>query len=439
MLGRLDASQHSTPPLGEILLSIAGGATPLRGDASLYAESGVKFLRILNVVDGEIIESDLKYITETVHNGELGRSQLAAGDVLMTITGRVGSAAVVQARHLPANINQHLVRLRIDTKRCLSSYLIEWLNCPMGLEISNRSVSGGTRVALDYGAIREIRLPLPTSLSVQKGFVDVMAKARAERQAKFAEADALLAGLDDYVLDTLGLTLTPKDERKIFAIRRSTVPTRFDPHFHLPAFSQVLRMLAANGSEPLGNLGKFSRETWKPEQHESNTFCYIEISSVNRDTGEASAVETRVAEAPSRARMAVVAGDIIVSLTRPHHGSIAQITPELDGCVASTGFAVLRDVNEARVMRDYLWCILRTKMCLAQMLQRASGGNYPAITEPELAKVLIPVPDKDIQKTIATEAHRRREEARRLRAEGEAGWEKAKHWFEEQLLGPAQP
>ena len=111
----------------------------------------------------------------------------------------------------------------------------------------------------------------------------------------------------------------------------------------------------------------------------------------------------------------------------------------MNGCVASTGFSVLRGVTASRVNREYLWCVLRTKMCLQQMLQRASGGNYPAITEPELAKVLLPVPKPAVQETIATEARRRREEARRLRAEAEAGWQAAKRWFEEQLLGPAQP
>jgi len=141
-------------------------------------------------------------------------------------------------------------------------------------------------------------------------------------------------------------------------------------------------MLSENGSEPLENIASFSKEAWKPAQHKGDVFCYIEISNVDRNTGEAKAIETLVSEAPSRARKIVQIHDIIVSLTRPHHGSIAQITPELDGCVASTGFSIIRDVNEARICRDYLWYILRTKMCLSQMLQRASGGNYPAITEP---------------------------------------------------------
>ena len=110
---RLDEADVSTPSLGALLKSISSGATPRRSDSSLYAESGIRFLRILNVEDGEVLDRDLKYITDEVHQGQLNRSQLADDDVLMTITGRVGSAAVVRDYHLPANINQHLVRMRM--------------------------------------------------------------------------------------------------------------------------------------------------------------------------------------------------------------------------------------------------------------------------------------------------------------------------------------
>jgi very-short-patch-repair endonuclease len=83
--------------------------------------------------------------------------------------------------------------------------------------------------------------------------------------------------------------------------------------------------------------------------------------------------------------MFVREGNVIVSLTRPHHGSIAQIDATLDGCVASTGFAVLRSFNRNLITSDYLWTALRTQLCLQQMMQGSSGGNYPAITEDELA------------------------------------------------------
>lgn len=165
--------------LGDILLDIAGGATPKAKDQSLYANSGIKFLRILNVKPNRLDFSDLNHIQPEVHEGLLKRSQLAANDVLMTITGRVGTAAVVTEDDLPANINQHIVRLRIDTKRCLPRYLSAYLNTGLGTLLSNRPVSGGTRVALDYGAIRQTPLLLPT-LDVQRQVIAMVEASNAE-------------------------------------------------------------------------------------------------------------------------------------------------------------------------------------------------------------------------------------------------------------------
>ena len=429
---RLDAALIPTPELGGLLESIAGGATPSRSDDSLYAGGGVRFFRILNVDDGEIVERDLKFVTDDVHNRLLERSRLAAGDVLMTITGRVGSAAVVSEEHLPANINQHIARLRVDPQRCRPEFLSEWLNCPAGLELSNRYVSGGTRVALDYGAIRSLRVLLP-SLATQDALVDAMASARAERQEKLAEADALLAGIDDFLLDALGIAPPAEETRRAFAVRGQFAANRIDPHFHSPDFARIGQMLSQVHCEYLGNVATLSKETWSPQDHQDLTFRYIEISTVSPRTGKADWNEVPTSEAPSRARMQVRADDIIISLTRPHHGSIAHLGPEFDGCIASTGFAVIRNVAE-HVNREYLWCILRAKFCLQQMLQRASGGNYPAIMEPELEKILIPVPDSITQSYIAAKVRQRQNAARQLRDEAEAGWAAAKGRFEVQLL-----
>ncbi len=430
-LRALSLCRYPLGTIGDMLDFIQDGLHGVRR----YVPIGIPLLGVGNVTEDGVDLTEVNRITEEEHE-RLAASHVKRGDLLVTITGRLGTCAVYDS-DAPANLSAHVALCRAKPEHELL-YLKHYLASRFGAASLTKAQIGSTHPHINVRRLAELPIPLPDQQR-QEELATTMEKARAERRAKLAEADALLAGLDGYVLDTLGLMLPPRDERNVFAVRRGAVPARFDPHFHLPEFAQILRMLSANGSEPLGNLVTFSKETWKPEQHEGDTFRYIEISGVDRGTGEASAVETSVAEAPSRARMAVADGDIIVSLTRPHHGSIAQITPELDGCVASTGFAVLRGVDEARVLRDYLWCILRAKICLTQMLQRASGGNYPAITEPELAKVLIPVPDLDIQKTIATEARRRSEEARRLRAEAEAGWQQAKRWFEEQLLGPALP
>lgn len=261
--------------------------------------------------------------------------------------------------------------------------------------------------------------------------------ARERRKAMLSEADELLAGLDGIVLQQLGLTLPPPDDRMIYAVRLGDgFRQRFDANFHTPQFRKIDRMLERHGAERLGTIATLSEERADPRRSGETHFRYIEIGSVSAESGEASAVETPSGEAPSRARMVVHDGDIIVSLTRPHRGSIAVIDESLDGAIASTGFAVVTDFEQHGVDVSYFWAYLRTLLARLQMLQRSSGGNYPAITEDELRNILVPVPSPKIQQTIAAEVARRRAEARRLRAEADRLWEQAKADFEEALLGP---
>lgn len=330
----------------------------------------------------------------------------------------------------------YLIRVRTNENLLSPQFVSDFLSTFTGrLQIDrfSRQIIGMTNINAEE--IRQILIPLPP-LEQQFELVTTMDEARSQRKQKLAQADALLSSLDSYLLNTLGLERPAKDNRKVFSIQCSGINGRFDPHFHAPSFKQVSRLLSTTITASLGSLVSFSKETWKLEDDESSTFRYIEISNVKPETGEARWSEVPVKEAPSRARMVVRTDDIIVSLTRPHHGSIAYLSAEFDGCIASTGFAVIRYVSKL-VDRDYLWCVLRSQICLQQMLQRSSGGNYPAIIKSELENVIVPVPGMAIQKAVVTEVQNRREEARRLRSQAETGWQEAKRWFEEQLLGSA--
>jgi restriction endonuclease S subunit len=184
----LDDCTHPKVSLGELSPELVGGATPTKGDAELYAEGGIKFLRILNVDTNEIVLEDVKYIKDAVHNGELKRSQLSVNDVLMTITGRVGTASVVPQEILPANINQHIVRMRVKRADCLPEYLAVYLNSSLGTALTNRGVTGGTRIALDYEVVRKIQIPLPP-LEIQKSIANELSRRRGQARRLREEAE----------------------------------------------------------------------------------------------------------------------------------------------------------------------------------------------------------------------------------------------------------
>lgn len=423
----MDAASVETPALGELLESIAGGATPSRSDDSLYADDGVRFFRILNVDDGEILERDLKHVTEAVHNGLLERSQLAAGDVLMTITGRVGSAAVVGEEHLPANINQHVARLRIDRERGRPEFLSEWLNCPAGLELSNRYVSGGTRAALDYGAIRSLRVPMPP-LTVQDDLVEAMEAAREERKAKLAEADALLARIDDFLLDALGIAPPVEDGRRVFAVNLAQLrgQERLNSDYYHPERVQALQQLdrAADSMTvaPLADVVSFEREQLK-----TPSGTYLSLAHVQSHTGEL----TDATDTASGNCFTFQADDVLFARLRPYLNKVYRA--EMEGC-CSTEFHVLRVKDGKTLLPEYLAAILRSRLVLSQTVHMMTGNTHPRLTNDDVANLTVPIPTPEVQARVADEIVRRRDEARRLRGEAEAGWEAAKGWFEVQLL-----
>src|SRR6266702_1182334 len=101
--------------IGDIAELVTSGATPKVGNAELYSDEshGVPFFRIQNVGVNRLILSDLKYVTRQVHEKHLKRSKLHPNDVLITITGRLGTSAVVPPAISSGNINQHICLIRL--------------------------------------------------------------------------------------------------------------------------------------------------------------------------------------------------------------------------------------------------------------------------------------------------------------------------------------
>ncbi len=181
--------------------NLAGGATP-RG--ARYVEKGIPFIRIQNVRPNKLELDDVKYIIRAFHDGELKRSQLKQKDVLLTITGSYGISAVVPEDMGEANINQHVVKLEVNREIINPEYLACFLNTQMCKRQFDRSVTGGTRPALDYDAIKTTMILYPVDKNSQDKIVhkvfDIQRKAESifqEAKAKMNESKGVLLKWDD--------------------------------------------------------------------------------------------------------------------------------------------------------------------------------------------------------------------------------------------------
>lgn len=150
-------------------------------------------------------------------------------------------------------------------------------------------------------------------------------------------------------------------------------------------------------------------KSWNPSRSPEVEFEYIDLGAV--DNGSKAVVgRTTVtgAEAPSRARQLVAAGDVLVSTVRPNLNAVAVVPPDLDGATASTGFTVLRPGDD--LDGRYLFHWVRSPAFIGDMVRKATGASYPAVSDRIVKESAIPAPPLHEQRRIAaildhTDAH----------------------------------
>lgn len=91
-----------------------------------YTDEGIRIIRIANVQDG-YVEDDAPAFYPVESTKEIERYLLHAGDLLLSLTGNVGRAALLPASLLPAALNQRVACLRNNgaiNKKFLFYYLL---------------------------------------------------------------------------------------------------------------------------------------------------------------------------------------------------------------------------------------------------------------------------------------------------------------------------
>ncbi|MGV3149233.1 restriction endonuclease subunit S [Rothia sp. 11273D007AR] len=132
------------------------------------------------------------------------------------------------------------------------------------------------------------------------------------------------------------------------------------------------------------------------------SFQYVDLSSIdNKKKIITRASKILTTEAPSRAKQLLKKGDILVSTVRPNLNAVAVVPDELDGCIGSTGFSVLRPTDELDPVYLFSWVCSPT--FVNSMANLATGASYPAISDRVVKDSLIPLPPLEEQKRIAAE------------------------------------
>jgi type I restriction enzyme S subunit len=388
----------------------------------------VPLLRISNITDeGTLNLSEVIFITPE-KSAKLSTTRVETDDLVISQRGTLGMPAVISNEYPVYNISANLIAIRKLnglTPRFVQLYLASQL----GERQIARLQSGQVHAKITTDDVSAVLIP---AVANQAELVAAMDEARAERRRKIAEADGLLSEFDCFLLKALSLTPPQKDERKVFAVRRTDVSEqkRLNPDYFHPERILALRAMSHSTKHldcrRLAEVANFIRDQIKTPSPN-----YLSLAHVQSHTGELVNATEEAAGACSKFKE----NDVLFARLRPYLNKVYRA--ERDGC-CSPEFHVLRVRNSETLRPDYLAAILRSRLILAQTRHMMTGNTHPRLTNDDVVNLVVPIPDPAIQERIVAEARRRREEARRLRTEAEADWQAAKRWFEDQLLGPVQ-
>ncbi len=126
--------------------------------AKQYTDTGVKFLRSLNIKPFHIVEDDLKYISEEF-SGSLSKSILHENDLIIVRTGMPGTCCVVPKEYENCNCAD-VVIVRPNLKKVNPHYLAAYINVWGKKQVENNKV-GAIQKHFNVKSAEEMLIDLP--------------------------------------------------------------------------------------------------------------------------------------------------------------------------------------------------------------------------------------------------------------------------------------
>jgi len=172
---------------------------------------------------------------------------------------------------------------------------------------------------------------------------------------------------------------------------------RFDAEHYNPKFLETENLLKGTSHKFLFEVARVSKARKNPAKKPELDFKYIDISNIDLTFGTITAQRIKGFLAPSRARKLVRENDIIISTVRPNRNAVAIIPTEFDGDICSTGFSVIK---AEKINPYFLFAFLKTKFAIHQLVRQTMASMYPAVSEDDIANIIVPVVSDKIQMEV---------------------------------------
>ena len=249
-------------PLKMLLRDKAQYGSNQSGVERIY-EKQARYVKITDIDEYGLLKNNLGATAELVEKKYL----LKNNDILFARSGATVGKAYL---HKSESVNYecffagYMIRLLVDDRFLLPDFLFYYTQLSVYKEwtLAIQRASGQPNInAEEY---KSLSIPLPPK-EIQTEIISIFETAYNAKKQKETEAAELLASIDGYLLNELGITLPPPSDKKTYFMSSSRQVSggRFDPFYHLVEFDIYRTPISKYPNKKIADLS-FSIQTGLP-------------------------------------------------------------------------------------------------------------------------------------------------------------------------------
>lgn len=380
----------------DVCSKIGSGSTP---KGSNYSKEGIPFFRSQNVYNSGIVMSDIKYISDEIHQMMIG-TEVVANDLLLNITGgSLGRCAVIPSNFEKGNVSQHVCILRPIVIKP------EFLHCFILSSFFAKSmkITGSGREGLPKYNLEKMLLPLPPEQEQERivaetkrlqSFVDEL-ETSCENMTK------LVAQVKSKVLDlAIHGKLVPQDSNDEPACE---LLKRINPKAEIITdnghYQKVVPFKLPNGWSwtTLGSITNYGSCTTSDVLQIPDSAWVLELEDIEKDSAKILSIHTKKDREIKGVRRSFKKGEILYSKLRTYLNKV--LVASQDGFCTTE----IIPISVSSVIDNIFLChVLRSQYFLDYTSVCGYGVKMPRLSTKDAQNGLVPLPPRKEQLRIVS-------------------------------------
>ena len=368
---------------------------------------------------GEIVKASNNFgkieFSQTLNDLGLSVSKLFDEEVLLiTIAANIGDTAILD---YPACFPDSIVAISSKDKNVSLKYLNVYFKF-LKKYLENLAPSAAQKnLTLEQLAPTPVILP---TLANQDTIVQIFDNYILQKQTCEAEAEMLLASIDDYLLKELGITLpTPLEntlkDRMFVSTIKSISGNRLDPFYHQVKFTETIQSIRKSKykKDLIQHLIVDLKNGIEVREYFEVGTRYLRVTDLTKNgiNNKSPKFIASNNEIPDRIKLNT--NCILVSRSGSL-GLVNIVNDETINSILSSHIFKL-ELNTELVLPIYMEAFLRSKIGQIQIFRNNNGGVIPEINQDALKSIIVAVPPLDKQKEIANHITDIRQQAQQLK------------------------